>query len=135
MSSCSICTIQPNSHSFSIYNETKDHVWFYSSDHYLDRNTDHIISHIRGELEEFHKNNPQKKWSWLFDSHEFEFRWETISMISELIKVIELYKNTFICIRIIRTNEFVKKTLSFCKEMINDDMMSKIKIDDIKGVD
>jgi len=128
--SCPICSINPHSHSFSIYNETTDHVWFYSSDHYLDRNTEHIITHIRGELEAFHKQQPIRKWSWLFDSHEFEFRWETISMISELIKVIELYKETFVCIRIIRTNEFIKKTLSFCKSFLTDDMMTKIKMDD-----
>lgn len=130
MYSCPICNINPYSHSFSIYNETTDHVWFYSSDHYLDRNTEHIITHIRGELETFHKQQPVRKWSWLFDSHEFEFRWETIAMIAELIKLIELYKDTFVCIRIIRTNEFIKKTLSFCKSFLTDDMMSKIKIDD-----
>lgn len=130
MYSCPICSIQPNSHSFSIYNETPEHVWFYSSDHYFDRNTENVISHIRGELETFHKQYPLRKWSWLFDSHEFEFRMETITMISELIKVIELYKNSFVCIRIIRTNEFFKKTLSFCKSFLSDDMLSKIKMDD-----
>jgi len=129
---CQICVEKPNSHSFSIYDETSDHAWFYSSDHYLDRNTDNVVSHIRGELDSFHKTYPTRKWSWLFDSHQYEFRFESISMILDVMKVIQTYKDTFICIRIIRTNPFIHKTIELCKSFLTDEMMSKIKMDDIE---
>ena len=126
---CPQCAINPKSHSFSIYNETPEHTWFYSSDHYIDRDADHIIKHIRGELEQFHKEKPGKKWSWLFDSHEFSFQWNTMTIIVPLIKLVMSYHDTFNTIHIIRPNEFIYKAIDCCKPFLSDEMMKKIKID------
>lgn len=126
---CPQCTLNPKSHSFSLYNETSEHAWFYSSDHYTDRDADHIIEHIRGELEQFHKKKPGKKWSWLFDSHEFSFQWNTMTIIVPLIKLVMSYHDTFNTIHIIRPNEFIYKTIECCKPFLSDEMMKKIKID------
>ena len=131
MTVCSICIKNPNSHSFSIHEDTIDHTWFYSNDHYLDRNIENIVNHINGESQAFHVQYPHKKWSWLFDSYQYEFRMDSISMILDIMKVIQTYKDTFICIRIIRTNSFIKKTIELCKSFLTDDMMSKIHLDDI----
>jgi len=127
---CPQCSSIPDSHSFSIYHDSKNHSWFYSSDHYRDRNTTNIINHIRLELDRFHIINPGKKWSWLIDSYEFSIRWNTLEMIKEMIGIIFTYKDSFGIIKIIRPNKFIKATMELIKPFMSDWMTSKIKIDE-----
>ena len=126
---CPQCSVNPSSHSFLLYNETDEHTWFYSSDHYIDRDSDQVINHIRGELEQFHSKHPTKKWSWLFDSHDFSIQWNTMMTIVPLIKLVMSYEDTFIKIHIIRPNPFIYKAIEFCKPFLSDEMMTKITID------
>ena len=127
---CELCKTNPDNHSFRLYSETEQHTWFYCSDNYIDRNTDNVMNHIKGELENFHERHPGKKWSILFDSRDFTFRWDTTFDLSmKLIELLKTYTDTFMSMKIIRSNSFMYYALELCKPFLQSSMLSKIKFE------
>ena len=130
MYTCIQCEKDPTSHSFRLYQQTEQHAWFYCSDHYTDRDIEHTIDHIKGEMDNFHETHPMKKWSLLFDSYEFTIRWNTISLITHLVSLLSRYRDTFQQIKIIRPNSYLHHTFELSKPFLSDWLLSKVKMEE-----
>jgi hypothetical protein len=129
---CPVCKEQPLTHSFFLYSESDDHAWFYSGEHhvpYVDRKVENVMKHIKGELDYFHNRCPDKPWSWVLDSKEFEFRWETVTLTIELIRLLR-DDSTFSCLRVIHPNTFLRTTMDICRPFLTEDVLKKVRLEE-----
>ena len=118
---CKQCQEMPFTHSFFIKEEDDTQVWFYSGEHHVshvDRTVANVIAHIRGELAYFHQRAPLKKWNWILDGQEFEFRWDSIELVVEMVYVVKEYKSSFNGLYIKKANPFLQKTVEYCKPFV-----------------
>lgn len=123
---CQQCQNMPFTHSFFIEKEDENQVWFFSGEHHVphvDRTVSNVISHIRGELSYLHNRSPGKKWSWIVDGGEFEFRWDTITLILEMIYVVQDYKDTFLGMHVKKANSFMIQTIEYCKPFVSSEWL------------
>ena len=122
---CSLCTLDPLSHSLVKLKETKNIIIFYScpSKAKLYFDCEGIINHYNGVLSEIPSN---KKWIWIFDSINFHFKhFKQFDVGIELAKLISTkFSNNLLKIIIINPTIYISLTYNivypFLSKKIND---------------
>ena len=121
MYECEFCKLNPSLHSFKVQDETDTAVTFYTLlGEAKDKNPVSIISHIRGNID--WAKEKQKKIIWIVDSRIFHFEWHTLGLTKQLIRMFGDYKESFLEIKVINLNKFMKFLLNVSRPFMGNDI-------------
>lgn len=126
---CETCSKVPSSHSFRKLNYDEKHAWFYSLDSEAsDKDSDRIKSHILNELEWYHTTFPEGKWSWVFDSKDYEFNMNSMNIFLVFVDILKIYKGTLQKIRIVNPNDTIRSMFPTLVKMLPDRVSEILEI-------
>lgn len=125
---CPLCLLDPLSHSLIKIKEINDTIYFYAcpSQAKLYFDVDSIIKHYDGVLSEIPTN---KKWIWIFDSYNFNFKhFIQINVGIELAKLISSkFSHNLKEIIIINPTFYISSTYNLIYPFLNDKLRSIIQ--------
>jgi hypothetical protein len=117
---CPLCSLNPNSHSLTKIAEINDTVYFYTcpSQAILYYDADSIIKHYDGVFSEIPKN---KKWIWIFNSLNFQFKhFMQFNVSIELAKLISnKFSENLQKIIIINPTVYISSTYNMINRFLN----------------
>lgn len=127
---CPACSLDPLSHSLKKIKETEEFIWFYTcpSNARLYFDKDGIIKHYDGVLNEI---PPNKKWIWIFDSLNFDFKhFIQFDLGIELAKLISnKFSENLNKIIIINPTMYISYTYNFIYPFLNNKIKSLVEFD------
>jgi len=125
---CPLCLLDPLSHSLIKIKETNDIIYFYTcpSQAKLYFDVDSIIKHYDGVLSEIPTN---KKWIWIFDSKDFNFKhFIQVNVGIELAKLISSkFSHNLKEIIIINPTFYISSTYNIIYLFLNEKLRSIIE--------
>jgi len=133
---CPQCLIDPLNHSFTLFLEKNNILYFYTcpSKAKLYYDTNSIINHYNGTLSDIPSN---KKWIWIFDSTDFNLKHSLqIELAIELTKLISTkFSNNLEKIIIINPTIYTSFIYNIIIPFSNEYLQSIIEINyDIKSI-
>lgn len=133
---CPQCLIDPLNHSFNLFLEKNNVLYFYTcpSKAKLYYDTDSIINHYNGKLSDILSN---KKWIWIFDSTDFNLKHSLqIELAIELTKLISTkFSNNLEKIIIINPTIYISFIYNIIIPFSNEYLQSIIEINyNIKSI-
>ena len=120
MYECTICKIDPTSHSFKHVGVFNNVNYFYTcpakSTKYYD--CEGIIKHYKGTLDDY----PEQQWTWIFDCAGFETKHALeVKVAIKLAKLISKhYSNTLQKIEIVNPSTHIKNLLAIVTPFLNE---------------
>lgn len=125
---CSICLLNPQSHSLTKILEKDNTIYFYTcpSNSFLHFDKTGIISHYNGVLSEIPEN---KEWVWIFDGTYYNAqRGLHIDLAICMTKIIKQFSNNLKKIIIINPNLYISSIYKIVSPFINNKMKNVVNI-------
>lgn len=125
---CKACEQDPSSHSFYLLHEVDGHGVFYSCEaESTNRDTELILNHINGVLEDYH-SNADKTWEWILDGKDYQMNLQSMTLGIKMLGVFNKYSDVLHKITIIHPNMFIRTLFDMMTPFMNQKMIDLIQI-------